>query len=298
MNKNGEYKALSDKISSYYGINVISIRTNYQSNFVYDYIIHDDCNNLYYLRYLNSKKNILNDICVLQHIHNVLQKRKTFCVPKWILSIDGNSTLNYNDNNYILLSKLSHKKRTSTNWNYNKIFNNLIEMHVALLEVSNKNKDELTFFNIINSKYQNIQGEFGQILKIAIKTIIDYPRFEYLRNYKRQIIHGDFHSSNVFPGENNKTNIIDFFNSTNDTPLFDLLELMDLFPENKFNILDKYNNLNRSVFKMKDFEYLKFVKATFYLNRINENYKLNSRLKGGSETVKRSLVIINNYLYS
>ncbi|NVY97180.1 phosphotransferase [Lactobacillus sp. DCY120] len=228
-----------------------------------------------------------------------MQNQDDFCVPEWILSIDGKATMNFRNSKYILLTMLPTEKKTLENWNYNKVLNILSKMHLILSKLSKNNSiinSELTFFNFVNPCSRHLDGYFKNILATSINAVTDNYRFNYLKNYKRQIIHGDFHSSNVFPGKNNKLNIIDFFNSTFDTPLFDLMELMDLFPENKFNILDKYNDWNNCQFTMRDFEYLKFVKAVFYLNRMNENIRFNSRLKGGAMTIKWAITIIDNYL--
>lgn len=288
---------LVEIINHHYGIRANSITPNYQSNFVYDYFISDNKGKSYYLRYFNAQKNILNNIDELQKIHTILQNCNEFCVPEWILSVDDKATINFRNSSYILLTMLSTGKKTLENWNYNKVLNALSEMHSVLAENLPIN-NESSFFNFVIPKNQHLNGCFGDTLVSSIDAVINNDRFDYLKSYKRQVIHGDFHSSNVFPGEDNTLNIIDFFNSTFDTPLFDLLELMDLFPKNKWDILNKYNNRNKSQFTTQDFEYLRFVKAVFYLNKMNENIKFNSRLKGGAMTIKWATNIIDNYLYS
>lgn len=285
---------LKHNIENEYGLEIVKVHEELQSNFVYDYIIVDLYNNSYYLRYVNPSKNLVSDLKTIFKIHDYLNNHADyFNVPKWYRTLNGNITIKNGGFEYILLELLPSDS-TNIGWTEDYFYTAQNELHKLLSEIPLSKNKFTSFFEFLKKDEQHFEGDLGNFLQEGADRISVDKRFRKL-NHAQQIIHGDFHSNNIFAGKD-RINIIDFFNATWDTPLFDLMELIDIFPQQHEKILLKYNHQSDVEIDLSDMQYLKVVKALFYLNRINDNYEINIRLRGSKSTVTWAVSVIGKYI--
>lgn len=268
-----------------FDLDIISIEKCAYNNFQYNYLIKNSNNTSFFLRYMDSKKNINNYPEKISKLHIALNgnSKKEYKIPIWYSTNQGEIMFEINGVNYILLEYLPRQNLTKGNWNVNKVLDSLATLHQELREITDYKKLN-SFFNILNIEELNQCPENFHFIEKGIEKILHYSNYELLSNYKKQIIHGDFHSNNIFPTVDNKIGIIDFFNSTYDTILFDYMELLDMFPEEVDIILKDLKQSEGIGLTMRDFQFLKLVKAVYFLNQLNKNFKYNVRLKGGAAT--------------
>lgn len=279
-----------------FNLDIISIEKCAYNNFQYNYLINNSDNTSFFLRYMDSQKNINHYPGKISKLHLALNRnsKKGYKVPIWYSTNKREIIFDIDGINYILLEYLPRQNLTKSNWNINKVLDSLTIMHQDLREIIDHKKLN-SFFNILDIEELNHCPENFYFIEKGIEKIINYSNYELLSNYKKQIIHGDFHSNNIFPTINNKIGIIDFFNSTYDTILFDYMELLDMFPEEVDIILEHLQQSEGVELTIRDFQYLKLVKAVYFLNQLNKNFKYNVRLKGGAATYLWSVDIIKNF---
>ena len=97
-----------------FDLDIISIEKSAYNNFQYNYLIKNSNNTSFFLRYMDSKKNINNYPEKISKLHIALNgnSKKEYKIPIWYSTNQGEIMFEINGVNYILLEYLPRQNLT------------------------------------------------------------------------------------------------------------------------------------------------------------------------------------------